>query len=123
LGSAGILRFHLPPTPGRRGALRRPAPTNSSQHSISGQAPLLGLPGYRTHYEQTGYSVSHYLVVVGYDQDGTFVLNDPGISKGHGWHIKYDQLMHAIDDLDHAYPNLNAGWVFLVLAPFSNSGA
>ena len=74
-------------------------------------------PGYRTHYEQPGWSVSHYLVVTGYDQYDTFVLNDPGITKGHGYHIKYDQLMHAIDDLDQAYPSLNAGRVFLVLAP------
>ena len=77
-------------------------------------------PGYRTHFEQSGWSVSHYLVVVGYDQSDSFVLNDPGITKGHGYRIKYDQLMHAIDDLDHAYPNLNSGRVFLVLAPSSS---
>src|SRR5712692_10824777 len=48
-------------------------------------------PGYRTHYEQAGYSVA------------------------------YDQLMHAIDDLDQAYPALNSGRVFVVLAPTTNS--
>jgi hypothetical protein len=74
-------------------------------------------PGYRTHYEQPGWSVSHYLVVTGYDQSDTYVLNDPGLTKGHGYHITYDQLMHAVDDLDQAYPSLNAGRVFLVLAP------
>jgi hypothetical protein len=74
-------------------------------------------PGYRTHYEQAGWSVSHYLVVTGYDQADTYVLNDPGLTKGHGYHISYDQLMHAVDDLDQAYPSLNAGRVFLVLAP------
>lgn len=74
-------------------------------------------PGYRTHYEQAGWSVSHYLVVTGYDQSDTYVLNDPGLTKGHGYHITYDQLMHAVDDLDQAYPSLNAGRVFLVLAP------
>ncbi len=74
-------------------------------------------PGYRTHYEQAGWSVSHYLVVTGYDQADTYVLNDPGLTKGHGYHITYDQLMHAVDDLDQAYPSLNAGRVFLVLAP------
>ncbi len=98
-------------------ALGRPLIVGVRTHGLGNS----NYPGYRTHYEQTGYSVSHYLVVVGYDQSDTFVLNDPGISKGHGYHIKYDQLMHAIDDLDQAYPNLNAGRVFLVLAPFSNS--
>ena len=76
-------------------------------------------PGYRTHYEQTGWSVSHYLVVTGYDTTDGFILNDPGLTRGHGYHIKYDQLMHAIDDLDQAYPSLNMGRVFLVLAPIS----
>lgn len=80
-------------------------------------------PGYRTHYEQTGWSVSHYLVVTGYDQSDSYILNDPGLTRGHSYHISYDQLMHAIDDLDQAYPELNAGRVFLVLAPFQNSGA
>ncbi len=74
-------------------------------------------PGYRTHYEQPGWSVSHYLVVTGYDQADTYVLNDPGLTRGHGYHITYDQLMHAVDDLDQAYPSLNSGRVFVVLAP------
>ena len=76
-------------------------------------------PGYRTHYEQAGYSVSHYLVVVGYDTSDNFILNDPGLTKGKGYHIKFDQLVHAIDDLDQAYPSLNSGRVFVVLAPFA----
>jgi hypothetical protein len=76
-------------------------------------------PGYYTHHEQAGWSVSHYLVVTGYGTSDDFILNDPGITRGHGYHITYDQLMHAIDDLDQAYPNLNAGRVFLVLAPAS----
>jgi len=78
-------------------------------------------PGYSTHYEQPGWSVSHYLVVVGYDQSGSFVLNDPGITRGRGYSITYDQLMHAIDDLDQAYPSLNSGRVILVLAPPANA--
>jgi uncharacterized protein YvpB len=98
-------------------ALGRPLIVGVRTHGL-GNA---NYPGFRTHFEQTGWSVSHYLVVVGYDTNDTFILNDPGISKGHGWHIKFDQLMHAIDDLDHAYPSLNAGRVFLVLAPFTNS--
>ena len=80
-------------------------------------------PGYRDHYEQTGWSVSHYLVVTGYDQSDTYILNDPGLTRGHGYHITYDQLMHAVDDLDQAYPSLNMGRVFVVLAPFTNSGS
>jgi hypothetical protein len=74
-------------------------------------------PGYRNHFEETGWSVSHYLVVAGYDQADTFILNDPGLTRGHGYHISYDQLVHAVDDLDQAYPNLNDGRVFMVLAP------
>src|ERR1700682_373260 len=61
-------------------------------------------PGYRTHFEQTGWSVSHYLVVVGYDAGDNYILNDPGLTRGQGDHITYDQLMLAIDDLDGAYP-------------------
>src|SRR5207248_1710350 len=40
-------------------------------------------PGYSSHYEQAGYSVSHYLVVAGYDDKDTYVLNDPGLTRGH----------------------------------------
>ncbi|MGH7763013.1 MAG: C39 family peptidase [Candidatus Dormibacteraceae bacterium] len=74
-------------------------------------------PGYLTHYEQPEWSVSHYVVVIGYDSSGGFVLNDPGINRGEGYRISYDQLMHAVDDLDQFYPNLSMGRVFLVLAP------
>lgn len=80
-------------------------------------------PGYSSHYEQAGWSVSHYLVVAGYDTNDTYILNDPGLTRGHGYHISYDQLMHAIDDLDQAYPDLNSGRVFVVLAPFTNSSS
>jgi hypothetical protein len=76
-------------------------------------------PGYSSHFEQPGWSVSHYIVVVGYDQADTYILNDPGLTKGHGYHISYDQLMHAVDDLDQAYPALNSGRIFVVLAPAS----
>ena len=78
-------------------------------------------PGYHSHFEQAGWSVSHYLVVVGYDAGDNFILNDPGLTRGQGYHITYDQLMHAIDDLDQAYPSLNAGRVFVVLAPAANA--
>jgi hypothetical protein len=78
-------------------------------------------PGYGNHYEQTGWSVSHFLVVAGYDSNDTVILNDPGISAGHGYHISFDQLFHAIDDLDQAYPALNEGQVFLVLAPIAGA--
>ena len=98
-------------------ALGRPLIVGVRTHGLGNS----NYPGYRTNFEQTGWSVSHYLVVVGYDQSDSFILNDPGITAGHGYHIKYDQLMHAIDDLDQAYPNLNSGRVFLVLAPSSSS--
>lgn len=94
-------------------ALGRPLIVGVRTHGLGNS----DYPGYRSHYEQPAWSVSHYLVVVGYDQSGSFVLNDPGITRGHGYHITYNQLMHAIDDLDQAYPNLDSGRVFLVLAP------
>ncbi len=98
-------------------ALGRPLIVGVRTHGLGNP----NYPGYRTHYENPAYSVSHYLVVAGYDQSDTFILNDPGLTRGHGYHITYDQLMHAIDDLDQAYPDLNTGRVFLVLAPFSTS--
>jgi hypothetical protein len=98
-------------------ALGRPLIVGVRTHGL-GNA---NYPGYRTHYEQAGYSVSHYLVVAGYNQSDQYILNDPGLTKGHGYAISYDQLMHAIDDLDQAYPQLNSGRVFVVLAPTTNS--
>lgn len=98
-------------------ALGRPLIVGVRTHGLGNP----NYPGYASHYEQPGWSVSHYLVVTGYDQSDTYILNDPGLTRGHGYHISYDQLMHAIDDLDQAYPSLNAGRVFLVLAPFTNS--
>jgi hypothetical protein len=94
-------------------ALGRPLIVGVRTHGL-GNA---NYPGYRTHYEQPAWSVSHYLVVTGYRASGSFVLNDPGITRGQGYDITYEQLMHAIDDLDQAYPALNSGRVFLVLAP------
>ncbi|TMD14591.1 MAG: hypothetical protein E6I27_03795 [Chloroflexi bacterium] len=94
-------------------ALGRPLIVGVRTHGLGNP----NYPGYRTHYEQPGWSVSHYLVVVGYDQSDTYVLNDPGITVGHGYHITFDQLIHAIDDLDQAYPSLDLGHVFLVLSP------
>jgi Peptidase_C39 like family len=98
-------------------ALGRPLIVGVRTHGLGNP----NYPGYSTHYEQPGWSVSHYLVVVGYDQSGSFVLNDPGITRGHGYSISYDQLMHAIDDLDGAYPSLNSGRVILVLARPANA--
>jgi hypothetical protein len=97
-------------------ALGRPLIVGVRTHGLGNS----NYPGYRTHYEQPGWSVSHYLVVVGYNNSGSFILNDPGITRGHGYAITYDQLMHAIDDLDQAYPLLNSGRVILVLAPPAN---
>ena len=98
-------------------ALGRPLIVGVRTHGLGNP----NYPGYRTHYEQPGYSVSHYLVVIGYDTSDNFVLNDPGLTKGRHYYIKFDQLMHAIDDLDQAYPSLNSGRVFVVMAPFTSS--
>jgi len=73
-------------------------------------------PGYTSHYEQTGWSVPHFVTIIGYDQTGVW-LNDPGISWGRGYHITYAQLTHAIDDLDRHHPALNQGQVLLLAAP------
>jgi hypothetical protein len=78
-------------------------------------------PGFYSHHEETGWSVSHFLVVAGYDNNDTVILNDPGISAGHGYHISFDQLFFAISDLDQAYPALNEGQKFLVLAPIAGA--
>ncbi len=94
-------------------ALGRPVIVGVRTHGLGNP----NYPGYRTHYEQPGYSVAHYVTVVGYQQSDMLILNDPGLTRGHGVLIKYDQLIYAINDLDRAYPELNAGLVFLVLAP------
>jgi hypothetical protein len=73
-------------------------------------------PGYSTNYEQNGYSVPHFILIIGYDSTGVW-LNDPGISLGRGYHISYGQLAHAIDSLDQHHPALNQGQVLLLLAP------
>lgn len=73
-------------------------------------------PGYYNHYEQTGWSVPHFVTIIGYDATGVW-LNDPGISWGRGYHITYEQLTHAIDDLDQHHPSLNLGQVLLLIAP------
>jgi hypothetical protein len=73
-------------------------------------------PGYRTHFEETGWSVPHFVVIIGYDATGVW-LNDAGISKGRGYHISFAQLTHAIADLDAHHPNLDQGQVLLVVAP------
>jgi uncharacterized protein YvpB len=73
-------------------------------------------PGYSNHYEQNGYSVPHFILIIGYDATGVW-LNDPGISWGRGYHISYAQLAHAIDSLDQHHPALNQGQVLLVAAP------
>ena len=73
-------------------------------------------PGYSTHFEQTGWSVPHFVTIIGYDSAGVW-LNDPGISWGRGYHITYAQLAHAIDDLDQHHPALAQGQVLLLIAP------
>lgn len=73
-------------------------------------------PGYFSHYEQTGWSVPHFVLIIGYDSTGVW-LNDPGISWGRGYHISYEQLTHAIADLDQHHPALSQGNVLLLIAP------
>ncbi|TME69602.1 MAG: hypothetical protein E6I50_06105 [Chloroflexi bacterium] len=73
-------------------------------------------PGYASHYEQNGWSVPHFVTIIGYDATGVW-LNDPGISWGRGYHITYAQLTHAIDDLDQHHPSLSQGQVLLLVAP------
>jgi hypothetical protein len=73
-------------------------------------------PGYSSHYEQTGWSVPHFVTIIGYDSAGVW-LNDPGISWGRAYHITYAQLTHAIDDLDSHHPALSQGQVLLLIAP------
>ena len=102
---------------------------NMKQQLALGRPLLMGVrthglgnpnyPGYRNHFEDPNWSVSHFLVVIGYDNTDHFVLNDPGLTRGASYHILYDQLIHAIDDHDQAYPSLSSGRVFLVLAPAS----
>jgi len=73
-------------------------------------------PGYGSHFEQKGWSVPHFVTIIGYDSSGVW-LNDPGISAGRGYHISYAQLAHAIDDLDQHHPALSQGQVLLLIAP------
>src|SRR6202171_2955094 len=76
-------------------------------------------PGYRDHFGQSCYSVAHFIVVGGDNQSDQFILNDPGLTRGHGTTASWDTLMHSLDDHDQAYPQLASGRVFLVLAPAS----
>lgn len=73
-------------------------------------------PNFQTHHLQPGWSVSHYITLVGYDDQG-FILNDPGITPGHGYHVLYDQLLFAVDNLDQQRPELNEGRVMLLIRP------
>lgn len=73
-------------------------------------------PGYSSHFEQTGWSVPHFVTIIGYDKTGVW-LNDPGISWGRAYHITYAQLTHAIADLTQHHPALDNGNVLLLIAP------
>jgi len=73
-------------------------------------------PGYSSHYEQTGWSVPHFVLIIGYDSTGVW-LNDSGISAGRGYHITYAQLTHAIADLGEHHPALDNGNTLLLIAP------
>lgn len=94
-------------------ALGRPLLMGVRTHSLGNP----NYPGYRNHFGEPGYSVAHFIVVVGYNQSDQYILNDPGLTRGHGTTASWDTLMHSLDDHDHAYPSLASGRVFLVLAP------
>ena len=72
-------------------ALGRPLIVGVRTHGLGNPS----YPGYFTHHEQPGWSVSHYLVVVGYDASGSFILNDPGITMGYRNRITFDQLIRS----------------------------
>jgi hypothetical protein len=73
-------------------------------------------PNYEAHYLQPGYSVSHFITIVGYD-GANFILNDPGITAGHGYPVSFQQLAFAVRNLDDQHPNLDEGQVMLVVYP------
>jgi hypothetical protein len=73
-------------------------------------------PNYEAHYLQPGYSVSHFITIVGYD-GSNYLLNDPGITAGRGYTISYLQLVFAVRNLGEQHPNLNEGQVMLVVSP------
>ncbi len=73
-------------------------------------------PNFQNHHLVLGYSVSHFITLVGYDDQG-FILNDPGITPGRGYHVVYTQLLFAIDNLDQQRPTLNEGRVMLLIHP------
>ena len=77
-------------------------------------------PGYDAHYLQKGYSVSHFVTLVGYDDQG-FILNDPGLTKGRGYHVGFIQLTFAIGNLDQQRPELNEGQVMLIVKPHTGA--
>lgn len=72
-------------------------------------------PGYSSHFEQQGWSVPHFVMIIGYDCTGVW-LNDPGISWGRGYHSSYAQLTDATADLDQHHPALAQGQVLLLVA-------
>lgn len=90
----------------------RPVVIGTTTHGLGNP----NYPHYADHRLQLPYNVSHFLAIVGYDPQG-FIVNDPGITLGHGYHLTYSQLLFAIDDLDSKYPKLNEGHVFLVIQP------
>src|SRR5260370_9455240 len=88
-------------------------PQAIAEHLSAGRPPLaegrthaLGhprYPGYSSHYEQTGWSVPHFVLIIGYDGTGV-LLNDPGISWGRADHITDAKLPHAVADRAQPHP-------------------
>lgn len=61
--------------------------------------------------------VYHMLVVRGYTDDGFFIVNDPGTSRGEAYLYDVDTLMSAMHDWNHGNEITQGARVVLVLTP------
>lgn len=93
-------------------AAGRPVIIGVTTHALGNPA----YPNYELHYLQIGYSVSHFITIVGVDGSG-YIVNDPGLTAGRGYHVGYGRLVFAIQNLDQLHPALDEGQVMLVIHP------
>lgn len=59
----------------------------------------------------------HMLVIRGYTQDGQFIVNDPGTSRGEAYLYDFDTIMNAMHDWNEGGEITQGGKVVLVLSP------
>lgn len=59
----------------------------------------------------------HMLVIRGYTQDGQFIVNDPGTSRGEAYLYDFDTIMNAMHDWNNGGEITEGGKVVLVLSP------